>query len=196
MPMRERHLHENEVLLASRRASPAVLIVCFLRSLLEGGMAGAILSILLSVAAAFSFGTPVLSFWIYLLVIALSMGFACLQHVRTWRDARLRVTTERILVANPFSFFRAPLVTVKWPQYQESETGRRQALDVFFLARPLKIRYGTADAKYEARFPSLRYAEDLKHFLDKVDSAVRRNDVASLRPFVAKPRGKRDAGNS
>lgn len=192
MYMSERHLHENEILLASRLSSPAVLIMSFPRSLLEGGVAGVLICVVLSVIGAFAFETPALSFWVYFLIIALSISLAFLQHVRIWHDARFRVTTERILIADPFAFFHAPLVTVKWLQYQESEVGRRQALDVFFLARPLKIRYGTADARYEAKFPSLRYAEDLKHFLDKIDAAVRRNNVASLKPFVAKPRGKRD----
>ena len=190
--MHEKYLHEGEVLLASRRSSPAMVVVSVFRSLLEGGIAGVIVGVLLSVIAAFALDMPILSFWIYTLVIALSIGMAFLQHVRIWNEARFRVTTERILVANPLAFFHAPLVTVKWPQYQESEVGHRHFLDVFFLARPLKIRYGTADARYVARFPSLRFAEDLKHFLDKVDAAVRRNDTASLRPFVAKGRGKRD----
>ncbi len=193
--MHERYLHESEILLASRRSSPAVLIVGVFRSLLEGGIAGVLLSIVLSVIGAFAFATPVLLLWVYLLIITCSIGLTFLQHVRIWHGARFRVTTERILVANPFAFFHAPLTTVKWPQYQESEIGHRQSLDVFFLARPVKIRYGTADARYEAMFPSLRYAEDLKHYLDKVDAAVRRNDIASLRPFVARPRGKRDVAN-
>ena len=190
--MHEKYLHEGETLLVSRRSSPAVLVMTGLRSLLEGGIAGVILSVSLSLIGAFAFETPVLALWLYLVMIILCIGLAFLQHVRTWNEARFRVTTERILIANPFTFFHAPLVTIKWPQYQESEVGHRHALDVFFLARPLKIRYGTADARYEASFPSLRYAEDLKHFLDKVDAAVRRNDAGSLRPFVAKPRGKRD----
>ncbi|NOS67343.1 MAG: hypothetical protein HOO67_03175 [Candidatus Peribacteraceae bacterium] len=190
--MHEKFLHEGETLLASRRSSPAVLILCFLRSLLEGGIAGVLLSVILSLIGAFAFSTPLLPVWAYASLIVFSIVIAFLQHIRTWNEARFRVTTERILIADPTAFFHAPLFTVKWLQYQESEVDHRQALDVFFLARPIKIRYGTADAKYEAKFPSLRYAEDLKHFLDKVDAAVRRNDVASLKPFVAKPRGKRD----
>lgn len=192
MPMHEKYLHDREMLLANRRASPAVLVICFFRSILEGGIAGVVLSVLGSMIGGFAFQMPILPLWTYGSLIGLCIVLALLQHVRIWNEARFRITTERILIANPLAFFHAPLTTIKWPQYQESEITHRQFLDPFFLARPLKIRYGTADARYEKAFPSLTFAQDLKHYLDKVDAAVRGNDLGSLTPFVAKRRGKRD----
>ena len=188
----ERYLHEGEMLLCSRRSSPAVLIVCVLRSILEAVIVGAVLSVLLSILLLLAFETS-LTLWMYAAIFGMSFVVILFQHVHIWNEAAFRVTTERILVSNPFTFFHAPLTTVKWPQYQESEVGHRSFLDIFFLARPLKIRYGTADARYEAQFPSLRYAEDLKHYLDKIDAAVRHGDVSALKPFGARPYGKRDA---
>lgn len=187
----ERFLHEGETLLCSRRSSLAALVVCILRSLLETVVTGAIASVALSIVLLLGFGAS-LALWMYAAIFGMCLVVILFQHVHTWREAAFRVTTERILVSNPYTFFHAPLTTIKWPQYQESEVGHRSFLDIFVLARPLNIRYGTADARYEAKFPSLRYAEDIKHFLDKVDAAVRRNEATNLKPFVAKPYGKRD----
>ncbi len=184
------YLHDNETLLCSVRASGAGLLQDLLRGLIEGlcfgaviGMAGAMTAL----AAGWSFGLPL---GVALLVIGVAL--VLVQRVRLWSHTRLRVTTERLLVPEPGPLFHPPLHTIKWSQYQESHVGHRRFLDVLFFARPLLIRYGTADANKEVRFPSLRYAEDLKHYLDKIDSCVRKGDLSTLKPFVAKPRGKRD----
>ncbi len=190
--MSDRYLHEGETLLCNRRSSLAVLVVNVLRGILEGLITGAILSVALAITLLLTQNSaPVL--WMYIALFAVCLLVILLQRIHVWREATFRVTTERILVANPQAFFHSPLITIKWPQYQECEAGHRRFLDVFFFARPLHIRYGTADAKYTAKFPSLGYAEDLKHYLDKVDAAVRKNETGMLRPFVAKGRGKRDA---
>ncbi len=193
--MHDRYLHEGETLLCDRRSSPAVLMILVAKSVLEALIVGAILSVALSVTLLLAFQVT-LAVWMYAALFLGCLAVILFQHVHIWREATLRVTTERILLSNPTAFFHAPLVTVKWPQFQECEVDHRGLLDVFFFARPLKIRYGTADARYEAKFPSLRYAEDLKHYLDKVDAAIRKNDLTSLKPFIAKPRGKRDDVNS
>lgn len=190
--MHDRYLHEGETLLVSRHSSPAVLLMSILRGLLEGVVTGAVVILLLSGALYFIRGNGFLANWIYVSLIIVSAVAIVYQRIRIWREAMFRVTTERILLSDPTAFFHAPLTTIKWPQYQECEVGHKKFFDFFFGARPLWFRYGTADARYEIYFPSLRYAEDLKHYLDKVDSAVRKNDIAGLRPFVAKPRGKRD----
>ncbi|MSR87404.1 hypothetical protein EXS70_04530 [Candidatus Peribacteria bacterium] len=189
--MQDRYLHEGETLLCSRRSSPAVLILVLLWALFETVVAGAILSILLAAGLYFGLGTTI-EWWMVSGVFVICLGVAVFQHVHIWREATFRVTTERILLANPVAFFHAPLATVKWPQYQECEVDHRHFLDIFFLARPIRIRYGTADARSEGKFPSLRYAEDIKHYLDKVDAAVRKGETATLKPFIARPRGQRD----
>ncbi len=186
--MSDRYLHESERLLVNRRSSPALLIAMALRGLLEGLLFAMVLGAVL-VPLTGSLEAAMLP---WAILGALAVAGIVAWRVRRWRHATLRVTTERILVEDPRSFFHAPMKTIKWSQFQECEVGHRMLLDLFFLARPLRIRYGTADAKFEAQFPSLTYAEDLKHFFDKVDSAVRRNELQNLKPFVAKPRGKRD----
>jgi Zn-dependent protease with chaperone function len=174
------------------QSSGAVLLTLVLRGFFEGLIVGAIVCALIMAGTLLSGGAP-LSYWIYGTIIVLFVAAVLYKRVSIWREATFRVTTERILISNPFAFFHAPLITIKWPQYQECEVDHRHFFDIFFLARPLKIRYGTADARYEAHFPSLRYAEDLKHYIDKVDAAIRNRDTSSLKPFVAKPRGKRDS---
>lgn len=108
-----------------------------------------------------------------------------------WRQSLFRITTERIIMQYPVGLFSEFQKTIKWPQYQESYVGRGGFFSLLFGTRMLCIRYGGADGELTMCFPALRHAQDIKHFLDKVDSAVRHKDEQSLRPFVAKPRGKR-----
>ena len=188
--MNDRYLHEGELLLCDRRSSPAMLILVLLRGLTDAIIVSAVCCVAILVASLMLSSSVAL--WLYVTLSLLIFILIEYQRFRRWNHSMMRVTTERILIENPRSFFHSPMHTIKWLQYQECEVDHRSFLDIFFLARPLRFRYGTADARYEATFPSLRYAEDLKHYLDKVDAAVRRNDVSSLKPFVAKPRGKRD----
>jgi hypothetical protein len=185
------HLHDGEVLLASRHASPAVFLVSALRGLLDALIVGAILCGLVFAALYWGFQT-LPSVIIYPVVFLVTYGFIIFLRWRVWKHSLFRVTTERILLHVPVGLFHSPLFTIKWPQYQESHVGHRNFFDLFFFSRPLQIRHGTADAHLHNTFPSLTYAEDLKHYLDKVDSAVRKNETAALKPFVARPRGKRD----
>ncbi len=184
------HLHDGEHLLCSMHSSVAALLHSIVRGLAEGLILGAVISLVIAIALFFMNGA--IAVWMIVIVLMLSCALVIYLRWRSWKHGLIRVTTERILLASPYALFHAPLTTIKWPQYQECEAGHRHFLDLFFFARPLNFRYGTADAPHEAHFPSLRYAEDLKHYIDKVDSAFRRNETASLKPFVAKPRGKRD----
>jgi hypothetical protein len=188
--MDDRFLHENERLLCSQHATPAVLILSWLRGLLDAIVIGAVIDVILFALVTWQSLQP--SPWLYAIAPVLAYVVVAVLRYHVWQHATFRVTTERILAAEPFHLTHAPLHTLKWSQYQESLVGHRSFLDVFFLARSLVIRHGTADARLELEFPSLRYAHDLKHYLDKVDSAVRKNETESIKPFVAKPRGKRD----
>ncbi len=186
------YLHDGEILLASQHASVSGLIHGVLRGLIEGLFFGAIVGIaavLGLTALGGDFGV-----WLGGALAVLAVVIVIAQRVRLWKHTTLRITSERILVPEVGSLLHPPLHTIKWPQYQESHTGHRHGLDALFLSKTLCIRYGTADAHKEVCFPSLRFAGDLKHFLDKVDSAVRRGDVDSVKPFVAKRKGKRDIG--
>ncbi len=172
------------------RASPAVLASSLGRGFLEALGVTVALSIMLFGVILASGGA--LPLWVPVLLLVPILGLIGWLRWRTWSHARFRATTERLLIQNPVALFHGELRTVKWPQYQESHTGHRGPLDLFFRARPICIRYGTADAQNEVSFPSVAYAQDLKHYLDKIDSAFRRNDASALHVFVAKPRGKRD----
>lgn len=168
-----------------------MLLQTWTRGLLDALLLSIVLCGVLFALLFFVFGTltPV---WAYALPVLLSLVLVFVKRWHVWSHALFRVTTERILLQSPGTLFHPPLRTIKWPQYQESEAGHRHFFDYLFLSRSIHIRFGTADAQHEAEYPSLRYAHDLKHYLDKVDSAVRKNGVASIQPFVAKPRGKRD----
>ena len=192
LPMEDRRfLHEGEQLLYSGRASAGHLIVDLARGLVDT------LVIWVVVAMAMSLG-----WWLALSALPPWGAYAVLglasflgvsvRRWRLWNHASFRVTTERILIDHHESIFSHPLRTIKWFQYQESFLGRRTILDYLFGVRPICVRYGTPDAQLKVCFPALRYANDLKHYLDKVDGAIRKNDLAGLKPFVAKPRGKRD----
>ena len=185
------HLHEAERLLCSMRPSRGYLVGSCVRGLIDGAVGAVILSLLGAGIGWFAWEV-VPSPWLLPLPFALVTGLSWYVRWSTWASATFRVTTERILLEYPTSAFGCTLVTVKWAQYQESSTGNAGLLDALAGAKALCIRYGTADAEREACFPSLRHAKDLKHYLDKVDSAVRKGEIAALRPFVAKPKGQRD----
>ncbi len=184
-------LHDGERLLCSMRASPAVLIRGLLRGLIEALVTGSVLLAVLAgiVIVGLQGALPVWAVVLCYLVAYVSVAWL---RWRSWAHARFRLTSERILVQDPTALMHGELRTLKWVQYQESHTGHRGALDLVFRARPICIRFGTADAQRELCFPSVAYSQDLKHYLDKVDSAVRRGESATVSSFVAKPRGKRD----
>lgn len=184
-------LHDNERLLASIRPATAELLVDIAKGLFEGIIAGSIMG---GLAALASYAMQVLSpLPVFIVLLLLVLAGVIFRRYKLWGHATFRITTERILVHHHTNLFSSPMHTVKWNQYQESYLGKRSIFDFFFGARPLCIRYGTADAQQSVSFPGIRYAEDLKHYLDKVDSAVRKNQESTVKPFVAAPRGKRDA---
>ncbi len=187
----QRFLHEGERLLCTQRSSYGVLIQSMLVGILEGITAGVAVGIVMgTVALLQGFAIP----WIAIaLVLLLMIVLVEVLRYRVYAHAVFQITTERILVSEPMHLFHAPMHTVKWTQYQESEAGHKNFFDAIFLSRPLLIRSGTADARHEVKYPSLYYAEDLKHYLDKVDSLIRAGKAAEIREFVAKPRGKRDS---
>jgi hypothetical protein len=184
-------LLDSEQLLCDMRSTPAVLAQSFLRGLLDTLVIGiAVAALLYGGFYALGWSVPL---WLPIACVVIAYGVVAWRRWEMWKHATLQITSERILLHTPGTLFHVPLRTIKWSQYQESYVGHRTFLDFFFRSRSLHIRFGTADAPREFHFPSLRYAEDLKHYLDKIDAAIRHNDAAAVRPFVAKPRGKRDS---
>jgi hypothetical protein len=209
------HLHENEQLLAELRPGWSVLASALIGAILQALVVAIVVSTVVVLGMSVAGGSvswPVV-FSMSALFIAAALGWL---QFRAWKHAHLRITTDRLLFHYGKTLFsRSRLlvsymrrtgdhiehtsqpsehatVTVKWPQYQESHAGRPKLMDVFAGARPLSVRYGTADTEREVCFPGLSFAQDLKHYLDKVDSAVRHGKTEALRPFVLKPSGQRD----
>lgn len=187
------YLHDREKPLCEVRSSGASLAQSLMIGLGESLLADLVVCIFLAVVLFLSFQSMGY-LWIYGIVCTLIIAAVEGKRWRVWNQARFRVTSERILLQHPIGLTSQALQTVKWPQYQESHTGNRTFFDFLFGARPLCIRFGTADAQkqIEICFPSLRYGHDLKHYLDKVDSAYRQGQVLSVPAFVEAPRGKRD----
>lgn len=189
-----RFLHDQERLLGAFHPSLGSLIVEMVIGFFESIVASAILlAIIIGATWASTGAVPAL--WIDIVVVVLIALGILYRRYSLWSHSSFRVTTERILLQHHSSLFSSHLTTVKWPQYQESEFGPLNPLDIIFRARTLCIRYGTADAHLKTCFPSLAYAKDLKHYLDKVDSAFRGGPqaIAQVQPFVMKPRGQRDS---
>ncbi len=213
--MAHAHLHDHERLLCSIRPSGAALGAVVVRTLIDGivGAAAGWGAALLLAGLADIAVAPVAVAACAALVVAAVTGWS---RVGAWRRAELRVTTDRVLLQYPSALlypsrmnvrwvsrtggtmryiiqpFGTGTLTVKWSQFQEAQVARPSLLDLFWRSRPLLLRYGSADAEREVVFPSLPYASDLKHYLDKVDSAVRSGQAKDMRPFVLKPKGQRD----
>jgi len=203
------YLHDGELLYVQLHPTKAALIAQLTRFVCLTAAVGIAVAILLwfGLTAA---GIRVHPLWLAPLPLVLAFLSGWVTHGH-WRAARFRVTNERILLeykdgilvhpmmpvaSDPKTAKRKPkaysLVTIKWNQYQESSLPAGSLIDTLIGARPLAIRYGSADGHMIAFFPSLPFAKDLKHYLDKVDSAVRRGQEAEVKPFVLKPRGQRD----
>lgn len=189
------YLHDGERLLLRMGPGIPVLVRGIARALAESIAAGiALFALLLGLLwMTFDIALP----WIAS-AATITTAFALLCWVRygLWRKAAVRVTNDRILIQEPGPYSLKSLKTVKWSQYQESATKKGGVLDMIFGAKNLIVRYGTADAQRQAAFPCLPYATDIKHYLDKIDSAVRDGTVGQVKVFVAKPRGQRDAANT
>lgn len=177
-------LHDGETLLVNLRPANSVYVLEIAIGIIEATVFGAVV-----VGALWSFAWQSLSLSASIMsLLYIVSGVRSYKHLK---HSSFRVTTERILILHHHSIFKEPLKTIRWDQYQESLVGRRNILDIFVGARPITIRYGNPDSKDFAHFPSVYYAEDLKHYLDKAYSLVRTGKKDELKPFILKPRGQR-----
>ncbi len=184
------HLHDGEQLLLCMRPGVLALLRGCGRAVLEALAAGVVLSI--AALLLFWLALDMLAPWpVFIAAFVLPLFGLWAYRWFLWRKASLRVTNDRILVEPPGTYLPAVERTIKWIQYQESDVEKPGILELLFGDRDLTIHFGSKDALSEVTFPSLRYAKDVKHYLDKVESSVRAKTVAELRAFVAKPRGKR-----
>jgi hypothetical protein len=185
------NLHDGERLLVKLHASPAMLVTGLLRALIDAAVLTVILSIATALLGFFAFDA-LPAWYVYLALFILAYGVMAYVRWRFWSHSDFVVTTERILLHYRRTLLNEPMHTVKWNQFQEGFVERKKPLEILLGGHGLGIRYGTADAHHVATFPSLPYANDLKHYLDKVDSAVRAGTINDVKPFVLKPRGRRD----
>jgi len=185
------HLHDAEVLLYYTRPTGSLLVAGCLRGGVDALMAAGILYVAGGTAYWAAEGSfPDILWFISAFVLCLA-GFSWAKY-RQWARCSLSVTTERIMLDTPKGFSHVSSRTVKWPQFQESSVSSGGPLAVFWRSKTLCLRYGSSDAEVVLTFPSLRHAKDLKHYLDKADTLIRKNQIAELKPFVEKPRGQRD----
>ncbi|HRH93058.1 MAG TPA: hypothetical protein PKV72_00835 [Candidatus Peribacteria bacterium] len=189
------YLHDGERLLLKMSPGLPVLLRGIARGFAEALVAGILFTLFLLGGFWLAFET-LLPWQIGIGVILVLFGALAWYRRSLWKQAALRVTNDRILLQEPGPFSLKSMKTVKWSQYQESATKKGGLLEMAFGVKHLIVRYGTADAQRQAMFPGLPFATDIKHFLDKVDSAVRDGKAAELKTFVAKPRGKRDASEA
>jgi hypothetical protein len=185
------HLHDGERLLHAAHPARSVLVGWTVQGIVTSLIAAAAGA--LAIVAVFNlFGLSV-SWWIVAPILAALLLYLSVGGAKArWNKTLLRITTERILLVYPKSPFSYHQKTIKWNQFQESSTGSAGFLQMFGKAKQLKIRYGSSDAPLLAVFPAIPHAQDVKHYLDKVDSAVRRNALDDVKAFVAKPKGRRD----
>jgi hypothetical protein len=188
------YLHDGERLLLKMTPGVPVLVRGIARAAVESLVAGTMLSFVLLGGFWVAFDT-FLPWQIGIVIVGILFAGLCWLRHSLWQKAALRVTNDRILLQEPGPFSLKSMKTVKWSQYQESATKKGGLLEIAFGVKHLIVRYGTADAQRQASFPGLKYATDIKHFLDKIDSAVRTGTVNDVKVFVAKPRGKRDTPN-
>jgi len=121
----------------------------------------------------------------------LAYGAFCFLKWKVWQHASFRITNKRILLLHPGGLIpKSSPKAIKWDRYQESAL-RSNIIHKVIRANTLDIYYGTAGAERQTSYPFLPFAEDLKHYLDKVDNAVREGAVQEVKPFVAKARGQR-----
>jgi hypothetical protein len=185
------HLHDGERLLHATHPTRSVLVGWIVQSVATALLVTAGLTI-----AAVIVGNAIsvnVSPWIVAPVLFLASLYLFIRSAqKRYRKTLLRITTERILLVYPKSPFSFHQKTIKWNQFQESVTGKGGIFQIFSKAKVLKIRYGSPDAPLIATFPPIRRAQDVKHYLDKVDSAVRHNTIDETKAFVDKPKGHRD----
>lgn len=184
------HLHDAEVLLYAARPTGALLAAGCLRGALDALIAAGVLYIAAGAASWSAQGEFPGVAWFFVAYV-LCLALFCWIKARQWASCSLRITTERIMLEYPEGFRGTVSRTVKWPQLQESFVASAGLLGAFWRSKTLCLRYGSSDAEVVLRFPSLRHATDLKHYLDKADTLIRKNQLADLKPFVEKPRGQR-----
>lgn len=195
--------HEQEHVLYRSRRSVVALMRALLRGLLQGMVGGVVLGTILGFAAeaVFEEGAMVSAVGSGMILLILLL----FRQYQSWRATTLTVTSQRILVhgydlligegrmmKRHRSLFHALTHTVRWDTYQESIYEGGVFSHVCNLGT-LTIRHGTAEATRSVVIDLLPYAQDLKHYLDKLSSlrGVGTPD-ANMPTFVRARRGKRD----
>ncbi len=195
--------HTNERILYRTRRSITALFVSLLRGLFQGVIGGGILALL--VAAMFFLALGEISMFVPFVTLLVIVFLLLFRYVVLWRTTTLTITTQRILVhgydllleqgkerKRHRSLFHALTHTLRWETYQESvfEGG---VLAHLGNTGTLTIRHGTAEASRSVVMDMLPYAQDLKHYLDKIQSLKASHVPDSELPaFVRARKGKRD----
>lgn len=189
------YLHDAEVLLCRARPTVALLVASCLRGLLNALLVAGVVFLIVGSIIWNVYGSFPGMAWFIVIYVTCALLF-CIAAYRQWTRVQLRITSERILLDRPKHLTSISTRTIKWPQFQESFTKSGGPLAAFWRSKTLCIRFGSSDGEMILTFPCLRLAKDIKHYLDKADTLIRKNQVSELRPFVEKPRGQRDLPDS
>src|SRR3989344_3243042 len=196
-------LHTNERVLYRGRRSVGALLRGILRGFLQGVVTGIVLMGIGT--AAFTLAGWDVSLLMLGIVVSLCGALLALWQWRLWRETTLTITSQRIIVdgydlflgegnkeSRYRAFFKSAQQTIRFETYQESVFDGGP-VSTIINAGALTIRHGTAEASRKVTLTSLPFAQDLKHYLDKIQSLkVTKVPDPDLPAFVPARRGKRD----
>lgn len=184
-----RHQHEDERILFRTRRSYGALLIPLLHSVWQGTIAGTFALLIIGGSWYVFFGEASDYF---MLIIPFTIILLAWRRYVIWQNITFTITTKRIISHQYHSIFTSSTYAIQWDRYQGSEYAAG-ALDRLTNTGALTIQYGTMDAAKSLKIIRLPWAQDLKHYMDKLQSLRASNtpDI-NLPLFVPAKRGKRD----
>ena len=183
------HQHENERTLFRTRRSYGALLIAFFHSLWQGSIAGVFVLLLVG-GSWFLFFNEASEF--LMLLIPATVALLAWRRFAIWRDVTFTITSQRIISHQYHTLLKSSTSAIQWERYQGSEY-EAGLLDRLTNTGTLTIHYGTMDAAKNLKIIRLPWAQDLKHYMDKIQSLRAANTSdANLPQFVPKKKGKRD----
>ena len=192
MPEASHQLSSERVLYRTNR-SLGVLVLNLVRGtifgLIVGAIVGGVIALFLSTEQGPAWSVSVVVCFIF---VAIFLWY----HFLLWKRTTLTITSQRIVLRMQSESLRGlfgiSTQTMQWATYQESvyEGALRHQL---CNTGTLSVRYGTADATRTLSVSGLPYAQDLKHYLDKIYTLQSEGvPYLNLPTFVRAKKGKRD----
>jgi membrane protein YdbS with pleckstrin-like domain len=181
------HIQAAERTLYRTKRSLSVLGMMLFKSVWQGAIGGIFFGLIAVAVISGEFSVPIFSVVMILTILALSYRRQVI-----WKETTLTITTQRILYHRYDSLFKSSTHTINWDRYQDS-TYTAGALDRATNTGELTIHFGTAGAERTLEITKLTWAQDLKHYLDKIHNlkVMKQADI-NLPFFVPAKKGRRD----